>query len=124
MAWLAPLAPQAKETGFILPRDHSQRVDNLLKAAKEAAGLWPWSPRFQNTLRKSFCSYHYEMFGSADRTAEYPGHDLRTPIKTYRHAVAHEEAAKFLGNLSWLALARNGLRGLGKRNGTDAKRWA
>ena len=91
-AWLAP---HAQDTGFILPREHCQRMDDLLKSAKEAAGLWPWSPRFQNALRKSFCSYHYEMFGSADRTAEYAGHDIRTLIKTYRHAVAHEEAEKF-----------------------------
>jgi integrase len=91
-AWLEPYA---QETGFVLPREHSQRVDDLLKAAKEAAGLWPWSPRFQNALRKSFCSYHYEKFGSADRTAEYAGHEVRTLIKTYRHAVAHEEAEKF-----------------------------
>jgi integrase len=91
-AWLAP---QAQETGFILPRDDSQRKAHLLKSAKQAAGLWPWSPRFQNALRKSFCSYHYEMFGSADRTAEYAGHSLRTLIKTYRHAVAHAEAEKF-----------------------------
>jgi integrase len=91
-AWLAP---QAKETGIILPRDQAHRLDDLLKSAKVAAGLWPWSPRFQNSLRKSFCSYHYEMFGSADRTAEYAGHNIRTLIKTYRHAVAHEEAEKF-----------------------------
>jgi integrase len=91
-AWLAPYA---QETGFILAREHSQRVDDLLKSAKVAAGLWPWSPRFQNSLRKSFCSYHYEMFGSADRTAEYAGHNIRTLINTYRHAVAHEEAEKF-----------------------------
>jgi integrase len=91
-AWLAP---GAQETGFILPREHHQQVDHLLKSAKVAAGLWPWSPRFQNALRKSFCSYHYEMFGSADRTAEYAGHNIRTLIKTYRHAVAHEEAEKF-----------------------------
>ena len=91
-AWLAR---HAQETGFILPRDHCQRIDDLLKSAKVAAGLWPWSPRFQNALRKSFCSYHYEMFGSSDRTAEYAGHNLRTLIKTYRHAVAHEEAEKF-----------------------------
>jgi integrase len=91
-AWLAP---RARETGFILPRDHSQRVDDLLKSAKVAAGLWPWSPPFQNALRKSFCSYHYEMFGSADRTTECAGHDIRTLIKTYRHAVAHEEAEKY-----------------------------
>jgi integrase len=91
-AWLAP---QAQATGFILPREHSPATDDLLKAAKVAAGLWPWSPRFLNALRKSFCSYHYEMFGSADRTAEYAGHNLRTLIKTYRHAVAHEEAEKF-----------------------------
>jgi len=93
-AWLAP---QAQATGFILPREHCHRVDDLLKAAKVAAGLWPWSPRFQNALRKSFCSYHYEMFGSADRTAEYAGHNIRTRIKTYRHAVAHEEAERFWG---------------------------
>jgi integrase len=91
-AWLAP---QAQETGYILPRDHSHRLDDLLKSAKEAAGLWPWSPQYQNALRKSFCSYHYEMFGSSDRTAEYAGHNIRTLIKTYRHAVAHEEAEKF-----------------------------
>jgi integrase len=94
-AWLAP---QARETGFILTREHSQRTDDLLKAAKSAAGLWPWSPRFQNALRKSFCSYHYEMFGSADRTAEYAGHDVRTVIKTYRHAIAHGEAEKYWAN--------------------------
>lgn len=35
------------------------------------------------------------MFGSSDRTAEYAGHDVRTLIKTYRRAVAHEEAEKF-----------------------------
>jgi hypothetical protein len=70
-------------------------MDYLLKSAKVAAGLWPWSPRFQNALRKSFCSYHYEAFGSGDRTAEYAGHDLRTLIKTYRQAVPHEEAEKF-----------------------------
>jgi hypothetical protein len=93
-AWLAP---QTQATGFILPREHCQRVDDLLKAGKVAAGLWPWSPRFQNALRKSFCSYHYEMFGSADRTAEYAGHNIRTLIKTYRHAVAHEEAERFWG---------------------------
>jgi integrase len=91
-AWLAS---RSQETGFILPREHHQRVDDLLKSAKEAAGLWPWSPRFQNALRKSFCSYHYELFGSADRTAEYAGHNIRTLIKTYRHAVAQEEAEKF-----------------------------
>jgi integrase len=91
-AWLAP---QAQETGYILPRDHSHRLDDLLKSAKEAAGLWPWSPQYQNALRKSFCSYHYEMFGSSDRTAEYAGHNIRTLIKTYRRAVAHEEAEKF-----------------------------
>ena len=33
--------------------------------------------------------------GHADRTAEYAGHSLRILIKTYRHAVAHEEAEKF-----------------------------
>ena len=32
-AWLAP---QAQLTGFILPREHSQRIDDLLKAAKLA----------------------------------------------------------------------------------------
>jgi hypothetical protein len=51
--------------------------------------------KVQNALRKSFCSYHYEMFGSSDRAAEYAGHNIRTLIKTYRHAVAHEEAEKF-----------------------------
>jgi integrase len=91
-AWLAP---QDQATEFILPREQSQRVDDLLKATKVAACLWPWNPRFQNALRKSFCSYHYEMFGSADRTVEYAGHNLRTLIKTYRHAVAHEEAEKY-----------------------------
>jgi integrase len=91
-AWLAL---HAQGTGFILPREYAQRIDDLLKSAKEAAALWPWSPRFQNALRKSFCSYHYEMFGSADRTAEYAGHDLWTLIKTYRHTVAHDEAEKF-----------------------------
>jgi integrase len=91
-AWLAS---RAQETGFILTREHSQRADDLLKSAKVTAGLWPWSPRFQNALRKSFCSYHYEMSGSADRTADYAGHNLRTLIKTYRHAVAHEEAEKY-----------------------------
>jgi integrase len=91
-AWLAS---RVQETRYLLPREHSQQVADLLKAAKVAAGLWPWSPRFQNALRKSFCSYHYEMFGSADRTAEYAGHDTRTLIKTYCHAVAHEEAEKF-----------------------------
>jgi integrase len=65
-AWLAP---HAQEGEFIQPREHQQWIDVLLKAAKVAAGLWPWSPRFQNALRKSFCSYHYEMFGSSDRTA-------------------------------------------------------
>jgi integrase len=97
-AWLAP---HARETGFILPREHSQRVDDLLKSAKVAAGLWPWSPRFQNALRKSFCSYHYEMFGSADRTAEYAGHNIRTLIKTYRHAVDHAEAEKYWAIYPW-----------------------
>jgi integrase len=91
-AWLAFYA---RETGFILLREHSHRVDDVLKSAKVAAGLWPWSPRFQNALRKSFCSYHYEMFGSADRTAEYAGHNIRTLTKTYRHAVAHQEAEKY-----------------------------
>jgi integrase len=91
-AWLAP---RAQETGFILSREHSHRVEDLLKSAKVAAGLWPWSPRFQNALRKSFCSYHYEMFGSADRTAQFAGHGLRLLIKTYLHAVDHEKAEKF-----------------------------
>lgn len=68
-AWLAP---QAQATGFILSREHCHGADYRLKAAKGAAGLWPWSPRFQNALRKSFCSYHYEMFGSATRTASLP----------------------------------------------------
>jgi integrase len=91
-AWLAP---QVQANGFILPREHCHRIDDLLKSAKVTAGLWPWSPRFQNALRKSFCSYHYEMFGSADRTAEYAGHDVRTLVKIYRHSVPHEEAKKF-----------------------------
>jgi integrase len=91
-AWLAP---QVRANGFILPREHCHRVDDLLKLTKVAAGLWPWSPRFQNSLRKSFCSYHYEMFGSADRTAQFAGHGLRLLVKTYLHAVNHEEAEKF-----------------------------
>jgi integrase len=91
-AWLSP---HAKEIGFILPRGNSPGTDDLLKAAKKASRLWPWVPMFQNGLRKSFCSFHYEMFGSADRTAEYAGHNIRTLIKTYRHAVAHEEADRF-----------------------------
>jgi integrase len=91
-AWLAPYA---QKTGFILSREHCYRIDHLLKAAKLAAGLWPWSPRFQNALRKSFCSYHYEMFGSADRTSQFAGHSLRLLVKTYLHTVDHEEAEKF-----------------------------
>jgi integrase len=81
---------------YIYPRlGHSETLNQLLRSAKHAAGLWPWKPKFQNALRKSFCSYHYEMHGSADRTAEYAGHDIRMLIKIYKHAVDHEEAEKY-----------------------------
>jgi hypothetical protein len=81
---------------YIYPRDgHSENLKQLLQTAKEQAGLWPWRPRYQNALRKSFCSYHYELHGSADRTSEYAGHDIRMLIKVYRQAVEHEEAEKY-----------------------------
>jgi integrase len=81
---------------YIYPRDgHSENLKQLLQTAKEQAGLWPWRPRYQNALRKSFCSYHYELHGSANRTSEYAGHDIRMLIKVYRHAVEHEEAEKY-----------------------------
>jgi hypothetical protein len=35
------LEAHAQKKGFILPRDHCHRVDDLLKSAKVAAGLWP-----------------------------------------------------------------------------------
>jgi hypothetical protein len=66
-----------------------------LRTTQEKAGLWPWAPRHQNALSKSFCSYHYEMHGSADRTSEHAGHDIRTLIKVYKHAVARSEAEKY-----------------------------
>jgi integrase len=69
-AWLAP---NGEETGSILPREHCHRLDDLLKSAKVAAGLWPWSPRFQNALRKSFCSYHYEMLAPQTAPPNMPG---------------------------------------------------
>jgi integrase len=81
---------------YIYPRDgHSENLKQLLQTAKEQAGVWPWQPRYQNALRKSFCSYHYELHGSADRTSEYAGHDLRMLIKVYRHSVDHSEAVKY-----------------------------
>jgi integrase len=81
---------------YIYPRSgHSETLNQLLRSAKQAAGLWPWKPKFQNALRKSFCSYHYEMHGSADRTAEYAGHDIRMLIRIYKHAVDHGEAVKY-----------------------------
>jgi len=89
---LAWLRPHAQSQGLIVPR---AQFEGLLTVAKQAAGLWPWTPRYQNSLRKSFCSYHYEAFGSADRTSEYAGHDLRMLIKVYRHSVDHSEAVKY-----------------------------
>jgi integrase len=89
-AWLA--TSQIRED-YIYPRlGHSETLNQLLRTAKEKAGVWPWKPNYQNALRKSFCSYHYEMHGSADRTSQYAGHDIRMLIKVYRHAVEHEEA--------------------------------
>jgi len=92
-AWLS--TSRVREN-YIYPRDgHSEHLKQLMRTAKEKSGLWPWRPRFQNSLRKSFCSYHYEMHGSADRTAEYAGHDIRMLIKIYRHSVDHEEAQRY-----------------------------
>ena len=56
---LAWLRPHAQSQGLIVPR---AQFEGLLTVAKQAAGLWPWTPRYQNSLRKSFCSYHYEAF--------------------------------------------------------------
>lgn len=93
-AWLLPA--QFASNNYIYPRQgHSEQLNQLLRQAKQTAGLWPWKPKFQNALRKSFCSYHYEMHGTADRTAEYAGHDIRMLIKVYRHAVGHSEAVKY-----------------------------
>ena len=93
-AWLLPA--QFASNDYIYPRQgHSEQLNQLLRQAKQTAGLWPWKPKFQNALRKSFCSYHYEMHGTADRTAEYAGHDIRMLIKVYRHAVGHSEAVKY-----------------------------
>ena len=89
-AWLEPYV---KAEGSIV--SSPSVLEDLLKAAKQKANLWPWRPRYQNALRKSFCSYHYEMHGSADRTSEYAGHDIRMLIKVYRHAVDHSEAVKY-----------------------------
>jgi integrase len=94
LAWLSK--GDLAGTGYIYPRKRDNQFQHiLLRNAKEQAGLWPWRPRFQNALRKSFCSYHYEMHGSADRTAEYAGHDIRMLIKIYKHAVDHGEAVKY-----------------------------
>lgn len=93
-AWLNQRMVPAES--YIYPRDgHSENLKQLLQTAKQQAGVWPWQPRYQNALRKSFCSYHYELHGSADRTSEYAGHDLRMLIKVYRHSVDHSEAVKY-----------------------------
>jgi hypothetical protein len=55
----------------------------------------PFRPRCQNALRKSFSSYHYEWTGSADRTADYAGQDIRTLIKVYKHALEPEDAKRY-----------------------------
>jgi integrase len=94
MAWLSK--DKFQRAGYIYPRGQDDQLKHrLLRTAQEKAGLWPWRPRYQNALRKSFCSYHYEMHGSADSTSEYAGHDIRMLIKVYRHAVDHAEAVKY-----------------------------
>ncbi|MEA3164686.1 MAG: hypothetical protein QOE88_2504, partial [Verrucomicrobiota bacterium] len=95
LAWLRILG-EFPRNDYIYPRQgHSDTLIRLLRSAKQQAGVWPWKPKYQNALRKSFCSYHYEMHGSADRTSEYAGHDIRMLIKVYRHAVDHSEAVKY-----------------------------
>jgi integrase len=94
------LRPHAKASGSILPvlpdgTPRASRLENLLTEAQKAAGLYPWSPRYKNGLRKSFCSYHYEWTGSADRTAEYAGHDIKMLIRIYRYAVEHDDSVKY-----------------------------
>jgi integrase len=94
------LKPHAKASGSILPvtltgTPSENRLGGLLTKARKAAGLYPWYPRYKNGLRKSFCSYHYEWTGFADRTAEYAGHDIQELIRTYRYAVEHDEAVKY-----------------------------
>src|SRR6266403_4396350 len=94
------LKPHAKASGSILPvaltgNPSESRLGDLLTKARKAAGLYPWYPRYKNGLRKSFCSYHYEWTASADRTAEYAGHDIQELIRTYRYAVEHDESVKY-----------------------------
>jgi integrase len=94
MAWLSK--GDLARTGYVYPRKRDNQFQHiLLRNAKEQAGLWPWAPRYQNALRKSFCSYHYELHGSADRTSEYAGHDIAMLVKIYRYAVSHEQAEKY-----------------------------
>jgi integrase len=95
LAWLR-ISGEFARNDYLYPRlGHSDTLSRLLRTAKQQAGVWPWQPRYQNALRKSFCSYHYELHGSADRTSEYAGHDLRMLIKVYRHSVDHSEAVKY-----------------------------
>jgi integrase len=91
------LRPHAQASGSILPASQTDgkpsvgRLEELLREAQEAAKVA--LPR--NSLRHSFCSYHYKLLNNADLTAEYAGHDAKMLKKTYRHTVEPEEAKKY-----------------------------
>jgi hypothetical protein len=51
---------------------------------------WP-----NNALRDSYCSYHYQRDGSADRTSDNAGHSIEMLKEHYRAIVSPEDTVRF-----------------------------
>jgi integrase len=67
-------------------------IDYAFKKATKAAGFTKWP---NNSLRDSYCSYFYQMNGSADQTAENAGHSVKMLFEHYRSIVSPEETVRF-----------------------------
>jgi integrase len=98
-AWLepyrqstGPIIPVSAAPGY-LGKPSEKLVYELRKAARRKAGMSKWKP---NSLRHSFCSYHYAMYEDAGKTAAQAGHTSpATTFAHYRELVTSEDAKKY-----------------------------
>ena len=99
LAWLqpyrdsvGPIIPLSSAPGY-LGKPSRKLVYELRKTARTQAGMSKWKP---NSLRHSFCSYHYAMYEDAGKTAAQAGHTSpATTFAHYRELVSSEDAKKY-----------------------------
>jgi Site-specific recombinase XerD len=83
------LQPHAQLSGNVTPAG----LNNLLMAAREAAGIVEWPP---NALRHSFASYHLARFSDAAALALELGHTSSSLVfQHYRQLVKPKDAERY-----------------------------